>query len=100
MMNSDSANSERQAGAEEDQKVIDWLCDEFKKKEGTDLCQDKMALMRLKGAVEKAKVKLLSAEQTTVNLPFVTANSRGPKHMNITLTRAKLEQLVGTKWSY
>jgi molecular chaperone DnaK len=83
--------------AGKDQKVIDWLCDEFKKNEGIDLRQDKMAFLRLKGAVEKAKIELLIVQQTIINLPFITADARGPKHMNITLTRTKLEQLVGTK---
>jgi molecular chaperone DnaK len=83
--------------AEKDQNVIDWLCDEFKKNEGIDLRQDKMAFLRLKGAVEKAKIELSSFQQTIIKLPFITADARGPKHMNITLTRTKLEQLVGTK---
>jgi len=87
----------RQDEAEKDQKVIDWLCDEFKKNEGVDLRQDKMAFLRLKGAVEKAKIELSSFQQTIIKLPFITADARGPKHMVITLTRTKLEQLVGTK---
>ena len=89
--------NKRQDEAAKDQKVIDWLCDEFKKNEGIDLHRDKMALMRLKGAVEEAKVKLLSFQQTIIKLPFITADARGPKHVAITLTRTKLEQLVGTK---
>jgi molecular chaperone DnaK len=74
---------------------MDWLCDEFKKDQGIDLRQDKMALQRLKEAAEKAKTELSTVQQTEVNLPFVTADASGPKHLNITLTRAKLEQLVG-----
>jgi len=82
-------------GDDFDQRVMDWLCDEFKKDQGIDLRQDKMALQRLKEAAEKAKCELSTVQQTEVNLPFVTADASGPKHLNITLTRAKLEQLVG-----
>src|SRR6202034_4215938 len=67
---------------------------EFKKEQGIDLTKDKLALQRLKEAAEKAKIELSSASQTDVNLPFITADQTGPKHLNITLTRAKLEQLV------
>jgi len=73
---------------------MDWLCDEFKRDQGIDLRKDKMALQRLKEAAEKAKCELSTVAQTEVNLPFVTADASGPKHLNITLTRAKLEQLV------
>jgi molecular chaperone DnaK len=72
---------------------MDWLCDEFKKESGIDLKQDRMALQRLKDAGEKAKRELSTVGQTEINLPFVTADASGPKHMNINLTRAKLEQL-------
>jgi molecular chaperone DnaK len=72
---------------------MDWLCDEFKKEAGIDLKQDKMALQRLKDAAEKAKKELSTVAQTEINLPFITADASGPKHMNINLTRAKLEQL-------
>ncbi|MGB2695453.1 MAG: molecular chaperone DnaK [Dehalococcoidia bacterium] len=82
-------------GDDFDQRVIDWLVDEFKRDQGIDLKQDRMALQRLKEAAEKAKIELSTVIQTEVNLPFVTADASGPKHMNITLTRAKLEQLVG-----
>jgi molecular chaperone DnaK len=82
-------------GDDFDQRVIDWLVDEFKRDQGIDLRQDRMALQRLKEAAEKAKVELSTVIQTEVNLPFITADAAGPKHMNITLTRAKLEQLVG-----
>src|ERR687895_576202 len=77
-----------------DQVVIDFLADEFKRQEGIDLRKDRMALQRLKEAAEKAKIELSSTPQTDVNLPFVTADASGPKHLNITLTRAKLEQLT------
>jgi molecular chaperone DnaK len=82
-------------GDDFDQRVIDWLADEFKQDQGIDLRQDRMALQRLKEAAEKAKIELSTTQSTDVNLPFITADAQGPKHMNITLTRAKLEQLVG-----
>jgi molecular chaperone DnaK len=82
-------------GDDFDQRIIDWLCDEFRRDQGIDLKQDRMALQRLKEAGEKAKIELSSVMQTEVNLPFITADASGPKHMNITMTRAKLEQLVG-----
>ncbi len=82
-------------GDDFDQRVIDWLVDEFKREQGIDLKQDKMALQRLKEAAEKAKIELSTVLQTDVNLPFITADAAGPKHMVITLARAKLEQLVG-----
>jgi molecular chaperone DnaK len=89
-----STNGDTHLGGDDiDQRVIDWLCDEFKKQEGIDLKKDKMALQRLKDAAEKAKKELSTAAQTEVNLPFITADASGPKHMNINLTRAKLEQL-------
>jgi len=91
-----STNGDTHLGGDDfDQRVMDWLCDEFKKDQGIDLRQDKMALQRLKEAAEKAKTELSTVQQTEVNLPFVTADASGPKHLNITLTRAKLEQLVG-----
>ena len=82
-------------GDDFDLRIIDWLVDEFKRDQGIDLKQDRMALQRLKEAAEKAKVELSTVMQTEINLPFVTADASGPKHMTITLTRAKLEQLVG-----
>ncbi len=82
-------------GDDFDQRIIDWLCDEFRRDQGIDLKQDRMALQRLKEAGEKAKIELSTVVQTEVNLPFITADASGPKHMNITMTRAKLEQLVG-----
>jgi len=91
-----STNGDTHLGGDDfDQRVIEWLCDEFKRDQGIDLKQDRMALQRLKEAAEKAKVELSSVMQTEINLPFVTADASGPKHMNIVLTRAKLEQLVG-----
>ncbi len=81
-------------GDDFDQRIMDWLCDEFKKDQGIDLRQDRMALQRLKEAAEKAKIELSTVQQTEINLPFITADASGPKHLNITLTRAKLEQLV------
>ncbi len=77
-----------------DQRVIDWLIAEFKKDQGIDLSQDKMALQRLKEAAEKAKIELSSTMETELNLPFITADASGPKHMNYKLTRAKFEQMV------
>ncbi len=81
-------------GDDFDQRIMDWLGDEFKRDQGIDLRQDKMALQRLKEAAEKAKTELSTVMQTDVNLPFITADASGPKHLNIALTRAKLEQLV------
>jgi len=90
-----STNGDTHLGGDDfDQVIIDFLADEFKKQEGIDLRQDRMALQRLKEAAEKAKIELSSTQQTDVNLPFITADASGPKHLNITLTRAKLEQLV------
>jgi molecular chaperone DnaK len=82
-------------GDDFDQRVIDWIADEYRKDQGINLRQDKMALQRLKEAAEKAKIELSSVMQTEINLPFITADASGPKHLNMTLTRAKLEQLVG-----
>jgi molecular chaperone DnaK len=81
-------------GDDFDQRIIDWLCDEFKRDQGIDLRHDRMALQRLKEAAEKAKCELSTTLQTEINLPFVTADASGPKHLNITLSRSKLEQLV------
>ena len=82
-------------GDDFDQRIIDWLIEEFKKDQGIDLRQDRMALQRLKEGAEKAKVELSTTQQTEINLPFVTADQSGPKHLNITLSRSKLEQLIG-----
>ena len=90
-----STNGDTHLGGDDfDQRIIDWLADEFKKQEGIDLRKDRMALQRLKEAAEKAKIELSSTQQTEINLPFITADASGPKHLNITLTRSKLEQLV------
>ncbi|HYH45091.1 MAG TPA: molecular chaperone DnaK [Thermoanaerobaculia bacterium] len=77
-----------------DQRIIDWLLAEFKKDQGIDLGSDPMAIQRLKESAEKAKIELSTAQETDINLPFITADSSGPKHMNLRLTRSKLEQLV------
>lgn len=90
-----STNGDTFLGGEDfDQRIMDFLCDEFKKENGIDLKKDMLALQRLKDAAEKAKIELSSAQSTTVNLPYVTADASGPKHMNITISRAKLESLV------
>jgi len=89
-----STNGDTYLGGEDfDQVVIDYLCDEFKKDQGIDLRSDKMALQRLKEAAEKAKCELSSSQETDINLPFITADQSGPKHLNIKLTRSKLEAL-------
>ncbi len=90
-----STNGDTHLGGEDfDLKVIDWLADEFKKDQGIDLRGDKMALQRLKEAAEKAKMELSTSMETDINLPFITADQSGPKHLNVKLTRAKLEALV------
>ena len=90
-----STNGDTFLGGEDfDKKIIDYLADEFKKEQGIDLRQDRLALQRLKESAEKAKIELSSAMETEVNLPFITADQAGPKHLNIKLTRAKLEALV------
>src|SRR3979411_446185 len=90
-----STNGDTFLGGEDfDKKIIDYLADEFKKEQGIDLRNDKLALQRLKEAAEKAKIELSSSVQTDVNLPFITADQNGPKHLNMKLTRAKLEALV------
>jgi molecular chaperone DnaK len=90
-----STNGDTHLGGDDlDQRIMDWLCDEFKKDQGIDLRKDKTALQRIKEAAEKAKIELSTVQQTDVNLPFITADASGPKHLNIALTRAKLEQLV------
>src|ERR1700726_4545631 len=90
-----STNGDTFLGGEDfDKKIIDYLADEFKKEQGIDLRSDRLALQRLKEAAEKAKIELSSSTQTDVNLPFITADQNGPKHLNIKRSRAKLEQLV------
>ena len=91
-----STNGDTHLGGDDfDQRVIDWIADEFKREQGIDLKQDRMALQRLKEAAEKAKCELSTTMQTEINLPFITADASGPRHLTMTLTRAKLEQLVG-----
>ena len=90
-----STNGDTFLGGEDfDQRIINYLVEEFKKEQGVNLANDAMALQRLKEAAEKAKIELSSSEQTDVNLPYVTADASGPKHLNIKITRAKLESLV------
>ncbi|HPR69088.1 MAG TPA: molecular chaperone DnaK [Kiritimatiellia bacterium] len=91
-----ATNGDTHLGGDDfDQRVMDWLVTEFKKDQGIDLSKDPMALQRLKEAAEKAKCELSSSQSTDINLPFITADASGPKHLNVTLSRAKLEQLVG-----
>jgi molecular chaperone DnaK len=90
-----STNGDTHLGGDDfDQRLIDWLVTEFKKDQGIDLSKDPMALQRLKEAAEKAKMELSSTQSTDINLPFITADQSGPKHLNVSLSRAKFEQLV------
>ena len=90
-----STNGDTFLGGEDfDNTVVDYLISEFKKDNGMILKSDKLALQRLKEAAEKAKIELSSAEQTDINLPFITADKTGPKHINLKMTRAKLEALI------
>src|SRR5213595_3702353 len=89
-----ATNGDTHLGGDDfDQVIIDWMADEFKRENGIDLRSDRMVLQRLKEAGEKAKTELSTAQSTTINLPFITADATGPKHLNMSLTRAKLEQL-------
>jgi molecular chaperone DnaK len=91
-----ATNGDTHLGGDDfDQRIVDWLADEFKKDQGIDLRNDRMALQRLREAAERAKIELSSSMQTEINLPFITADASGPKHLVMTLTRSKLEQLVG-----
>ena len=91
-----ATNGDTHLGGDDfDQRIVDWMADEFRKETGIDLRNDRMALQRLKEAAERAKIELSSSLQTEINLPFITADASGPKHLVMTLTRAKLEQLVG-----
>lgn len=91
-----STNGDTHLGGDDfDQKIIDWLIETFKKEQGIDLKEDPAALQRLKEAAEKAKITLSSSEKTEINLPYITADSKGPKHMRIEITRADLEKLIG-----
>jgi len=90
-----STNGDTHLGGDDfDQKIIEWMAGEFKKDTGIDLAKDRMALQRLKEAAEKAKIELSGTQATTINLPFITADQAGPRHLNMTLTRARLEQLL------
>jgi len=89
-----TAGNNRLGGDDFDQRIIDWMADAFKKENGVDLRNDKMALQRLKEAAEKAKIELSGMTQTAINLPFITADANGPKHLDMTLTRAKFEELT------
>ena len=90
-----ATNGDTHLGGDDfDRKVLKWLLEEFKKENGVDLSEDRQALQRLKDAAEKAKIELSSTMETEISVPFITADATGPKHLNITLTRAKLEQLV------
>jgi molecular chaperone DnaK len=90
-----STNGDTHLGGDDfDQRIIEWMADEFKKEQGIDLKKDRMALQRLKEAAERAKIELSTVAQTEINLPFVTADASGPKHMAMSLTRAKLEQIT------
>ena len=89
-----TSGNNRLGGDDFDQRIIDYLVDTFKKEQGIDLKTDKMAMQRLKEAAEKAKIELSGTSQTNINLPFITADSSGPKHLDITLTRAKFEELI------
>ena len=89
-----TSGNNRLGGDDFDQKIIDYLVDEFKKSNGIDLSTDKMAMQRLKEAAEKAKIELSGVQQTQINLPFITADATGPKHLDVTLTRSKFEELI------
>ena len=90
-----STSGDTQLGGDDwDQRIVDWIVDEFKKEQGIDLAQDKQALQRLKEAAEKAKIELSTVMETEINLPFVTADASGPKHLQLKLTRSKFEQIT------
>ena len=91
-----ATNGDTHLGGDDfDQRVMDWICDEYRREQGIDLKKDSMALQRLREAAERAKVELSTLMQTEINLPFITADTSGPKHLVMTLTRSKLEQLIG-----
>ena len=92
-----ATNGDTHLGGDDfDQRIIDWIAEEFQREQGIDLKQDRMALQRLREAAERAKIELSTLMQTEINLPFITADTSGPKHLIMTLSRSKLEQLVGT----
>ena len=91
-----ATNGDTHLGGDDfDQRIIDWIADEFRREQGIDLKQDRMALQRLREAAEGAKIELSTLMQTEINLPFITADASGPKHLNMSLSRSKMEQLVG-----
>src|SRR5437667_3430534 len=91
-----ATNGDTHLGGDDfDQRIVDWIADEFRKEQGIDLRKDRMALQRLKEAAERAKTQVSSSLETEINLPFISADASGPKHLVMTLTRARLEQLVG-----
>ncbi|GCE24011.1 hypothetical protein KDK_78110 [Dictyobacter kobayashii] len=91
-----ATNGDTHLGGDDfDQHIINWLADKFRQEQGIDLRNDRMALQRLKEAAERAKIELSTVQQTEVNLPFISADSSGPKHLVMTLTRSQLEQMVG-----
>src|SRR5699024_5837662 len=89
-----TAGNNRLGGDDFDQRIIDWLADEFKKEQGIDLRNDRMAMQRLKEAAEKAKIELSGVTTSTISLPFITADATGPKHLETTLTRAKFNEMT------
>ena len=99
-----TSGNNRLGGDDFDQRIVDYLAEEFKKEQGIDLRNDRMALQRLQEAAEKAKIELSSVLTTNINLPFITADASGPKHLDMTLTRAKFEELtsdlVEKQWAH
>ncbi len=92
----EATNGDTHLGGDDfDQRIIEWICEEFRREQGIDLKEDRMALQRLREAAERAKIELSTVIQTEINLPFITADASGPKHLVMTLTRSKLEQVVG-----
>ena len=89
-----TAGNNHLGGDDFDQRIIDWLADEFKKEQGVDLRNDKMAMQRLKEAAEKAKIELSGVTTSQISLPFITADATGPKHLETTLTRAKFNEMT------
>ena len=90
-----STNGDTHLGGDDiDQRIVEWMVGEFKRDQGIDVSKDRMAIQRLKEAAEKAKIELSQLQETEINLPFLTADASGPKHMQTKLTRAKLEQLM------
>ena len=91
-----ATNGDTHLGGDDfDERIVDWITEEFRREQGIDLKEDRMALQRLRESAERAKIELSTLMQTEINLPFITADASGPKHLVMTLTRSKLEQLVG-----